>query len=139
MPTYDEMRSNAERIFDASLKERVLRGIAVMRETLGPDCDIDPDELLMESPTQCVLGQTFDTHTPTEEEWNALRVHWPHLTSRWADTPMIARPGYLKGLAIIDGDVLAEPGAFGFDTQDEEYDDLTEAWLIALGEDEGDS
>lgn len=144
--TYDAMRSNAERIADEQIKERVLRGIAVMFEVHGPDWPdfIDPSELLMDSPTQCVLGQAFDTYVPTGTQWDALAERWPHLAESAERLPMIARSGYLKGLAIIDGDTLNHPARYGFETDTFEPDDegrdcayieLTEAWLVALGED----
>lgn len=137
--TYEAARSNAEKIADEALRERVLRGIDVVKEVLGPDWldTIDPSELLMGSPTECVLGQAFDNHRPTQEQWMAAIPGWNY------DGPYdFAAAGYWKGLAILDGDVIHDPSAYGFDAVRQtyggyNYEALQDAWRVVLGEEGG--
>lgn len=139
--TYEAMRSNAERIADANLKERVLKGIEVLNEKFGPNWvdEIDPSELLLSSPTQCVLGQVYDLHIPTDDQIEEVRLHNSLAADQFNRRNAIAVEGYWKGLAILDGEVAVSPHAFGFDIAiDDEvmYDDLTHAWLVVLGADD---
>jgi hypothetical protein len=58
---YRDLRTRAEEIADAELKERILKGIALLEKEHGPDWvdKIDPATLLLNSPTRCVLGQLY--------------------------------------------------------------------------------
>lgn len=137
--TYEQMRTNAERIVDAALKERVERGIealnaAVERGDLDADWPsrIDPAHLLMQSKTQCVLGQTFEEIEPTEEQWAVYREHRHEYGGAY---------GYEKGLAVLDGEALVFPEDFGFDlacgsSYGSSYEALRRAWLTVLDADD---
>lgn len=133
--TYEQARSNAERIADAVVKARVLRGLAVLREKLGPEFAdmIDPDELLMDSPNQCALGQLYEHHVLTDEQRERL-----YFVGYCGGAPDVAVPGYFKALVIINGHVEHNPEEYGFDADSEDYDELTAAWLVVLGAEDGD-
>lgn len=122
--TYDEMRSNAEKIADANLKAAILAGMAVLQERY-PDtwqARIDVGGLMLDSPTMCVLGQTYDRTLLTDEELVRVR--------RGGDD----RP-YGMHLNALNSDVEDDPGAHGFDTPDDgiwDYAVLTDAWKLVL-------
>lgn len=102
--TYEEQRTAAQRIEDADIKERVLRGLELLRQEYGENWveQITPESLDLASVSRCVLGQVFGN--------------------------------YNEAIARIDGDLEAEGGAaFGFDTEGESYEDLTDAWLLVAG------
>lgn len=113
--TYGEQRSAAAKIADEELKERVLRGLEVVRERYGDDWvdHIDPLRLDLSSPTRCVLGQLESQHTGG----------------------MAGNDPFMFAIAAIDGDVENDPFMFGFDTDEEGeygYSELTEAWLAVI-------
>lgn len=62
--TYGEMRSRAEKIGDAKLKERVLTGLLLLQERWGDDWvdHINPHMLSMSSSHYCVLGQLYGNY-----------------------------------------------------------------------------
>ena len=131
--TYDEARSNAEKIADAVLKARILRGMELLKERFGEDWveHIDIDSLSMHSPDQCVLGQLYEDAPLTAEQRQDLAQYGNH----YSESSVV--PGYFKGLVIIDGEMQAAPGEFGFDTYGEEtYAELGEGWLTVFGEEE---
>lgn len=136
--TYEQMRTNAERIEDAALKERVVRGIealnaAVERGDLDADWPnwISPSTLLMSSKTACVLGQVFETIEPTEEQWAVYRKQRDEYGGGGGEH------GYEKGLAVLDGEALVFPEDFGFDaTEMSGFEPLQRAWLTALDADD---
>lgn len=116
--TYGELRMNAERIYDGRVKERVLAGMELLREKYGDDFadHIDPGSLNLEDGGSCVLGQLYGGAGVC---------------------------GYVRGLAILDGDLIADEDAaarYGFlvadDEEDYTYEELTDAWLVALGAEE---
>jgi len=114
--TYEQQRSRAQRIEDESIRERVLRGLEVVRARYGDDWadHIEPADLDLQSGSCCVLGQ-LQMHINGvygEPYWHALRE--------------------------IDGDVEENPSAFGFDAvvgQTAEYEALTDAWLLVIEDD----
>lgn len=117
----NEMLNNAERIAEEDLRDRVVAGIAVLDQAVKDgllDADwpdrIDPIELSMGSVRSCVIGQLYRHRAkPTVDPYQA-------------------------GLSIIDGDAQSNPSRYGFDTGGGAfgYDDLDEAWTIALGADQ---
>lgn len=121
--TYGELRSNAEKIADEVVKERVLAGIEVLNDKYGPDWvdKVDPATLCVSSTIACVLGQVYhDAEVPAK---------------RWRD--MVSDDGYWRGLLILNGEVEEHPEQYGFAADDEEDDDyrtLTSAWRVALGD-----
>lgn len=115
--TYELMRTNAQRIQDDRIRERVLNSIAMLNRAVAEgrlDADwpsrIDPRVLTMEDSNFCVLGQLFNQtgHLPNGYEYalDALGIH--------------------------------DDAQFAFDTFGEiSYSELDEAWLAALGESDG--
>lgn len=59
MKTFRDQRFSAEKIADEILKEKILRGLELLKKEYGEDWveKIDPDRLDMSSCTYCVLGQ----------------------------------------------------------------------------------
>lgn len=108
--TFDEQRTAAEKLVDAAVKERILRGLDVLREYYGEDWvdHIDPGSLDLSSSTRCVLGQLEDFECGGD---------------------------FHTALERIDGEVEVTPEAYGFDTEwgSDSYEELTEAWLTVAG------
>lgn len=133
-PTYEAVRSNAERIADEFVKERVIRGIELLKDEWGEDWvdHVDPSCLVLSSGKHCVLGQLYADATPTEEQWEYAREF-----DAWQfSVDPTECGGYEKGLVILDGDVLEHPSRYGFLMDDEREDDhtpLQEAWMVAFG------
>lgn len=109
--TYEQMRSNAERIADAQLKERVLAGLAALEAEHGPGWEdlIYPAELHMLDCSYCVLGQVYGSY---EVGLEALSP-----TGKLADS---------------DGVALGFCRAWTDDGPREEWEDLEAAWLLTL-------
>lgn len=113
-PTYGEMRTRAQRIFDWQIKERVLAGIEVLREKHGDSFVdyIDCATLDLSDGAWCVLGQLYGGYV------EGVRVICP------------------TGLGSIDQDIWAEDHGFYLPLEEGddggEYEDLTEAWLTVL-------
>lgn len=59
-PTYGEMRTRAERIYDEVLKIRILAGLEALQAEFGDEWveKIDCETLDLSSGSECVLGQT---------------------------------------------------------------------------------
>lgn len=140
----DELLANAQRIVDEELRDRVVAGIAVLDQAvkdgkLDPDWPdrIDPSELLMSSARYCVLGQVFRDEEPTQEQQDA----YVSATGRTYDD--YDEAGYVKGLVILDGDVVIDPAAYAFEatrapaTVHLGYDSLLTGWRIALDAETG--
>lgn len=106
--TYEEQRTAAQKIEDEDIKDRVLRGLEVLKEQYGEHWvdQITPGNLDLASVSQCVLGQVYGN--------------------------------YNDAIATIDGELEEEGGAaFGFDTgHDESYLELRNAWLTVIGAEE---
>ena len=60
-PTYGEMRTRAERVYDAEVKESVLAGLAVLQAAWGDGWveRINCATLDLASESRCVLGQLY--------------------------------------------------------------------------------
>lgn len=122
--TYGELRTNAEKIADELVKVRVLAGIEVLNEKYGPDWvdKVDPATLCLSSTNACVLGQVY---------------HRAEVPEAKRGLPMASGDGYWRALLILNGEVEEYPEHYGFAVDDEEdgdYKTLTNAWLVALGE-----
>lgn len=143
--TYEERRTELEKRADAVIKERVQRGIELLKEKWGPDFadHIDMGALRLRDASACVLGQLYADWEPTVEQWAAAADAVEGRTD--------SECGYWRGIAIIDGPLLAPDGtvAHGFDTpeapewyvDDDEWGDsvytfarLDDAWREALTE-----
>lgn len=123
--TYGEMRTNAEKIADEEIKDRILAGIDVLNEKFGPDWvdHVDVTTLDLSSPNACVLGQVYkDAEITPEQERTIFHKFSTESVS-----------GFWRGLVILNGDVEDEAWAFGFDTGAESYEELDTAWVTALG------
>lgn len=60
-PTYGEMRTRTQQLFDEDTKERVLAGLTVLQEEFGERWveKIDCASLDLASSARCVLGQVY--------------------------------------------------------------------------------
>jgi hypothetical protein len=135
--SYRDEHTPRQRRADDLIRERVLRGLHVLKEKWGADFadHIDLDTLDLAETDACVLGQLYANAEPSGDQWDAY-MH---------ETGMI-RPqddGYARGLAILDGAVLQDPVAFGFDSpggvvslsgRGSYYSGLTEAWREVLAQ-----
>lgn len=109
--TFEEQRTNAQKIEDEEVRRRVLRGIELLRREYGPSWADHIDVVLLDlsSVRYCVLGQL-------EHERNG--------------------GAYSHALERIDGELEESPDQFGFNEGDDDvisYEDLTLAWGTVLG------
>lgn len=116
--TFEEQRTAAEKIEDAEVKARVLKGLEVLREQYGEDWveHIDVADLDLSSASRCILGQLEPLKGNEDDH-------------------------YSEALTRINADVAVHPDAYGFDSSEmATYTELTEAWVIVAGlEDERDA
>lgn len=81
-PTYGEMRTRAERIYDEIIKERVLAGLEALQRDYGDAWveKIDCEELDLSNEAQCVLGQVYgsfdDGLSEIVPEGNTAHLIW---------------------------------------------------------------
>lgn len=70
--TYDEARSNAEKIADEKIKVRVIAGMELLKNQYGESWvnHIDPDKLIMSDTQCCVLGQLYGSYFGMEREFD---------------------------------------------------------------------
>lgn len=70
MVTFEAMRTEAEKIHDAAVMERVKNGIQLLERLHGPDWvdHIDMDTLQLRDASQCVLGQLYEREAKAESE-----------------------------------------------------------------------
>jgi hypothetical protein len=109
--TYDEVRSDAEKIADAALKTRVIRGIELLQKKYGDGWieKIDLKTLDLGDGDRCVLGQLYGEY------------------ERGLET--LAIKTFLDGaMYAFDIDDLLD---YEFDA--DEYDALDDAWRLVLG------
>jgi hypothetical protein len=110
--TYDEVRSDAEKIADAALKTRVIRGIELLQKKHGDGwIEIDLKTLDLRDGDRCVLGQLYGDY---EQGLEALAPR---------------ECAFLNGTryAFDITDLL------DYECEDQEYDDLDDAWRLVLG------
>jgi hypothetical protein len=95
-----DMRTEKQKALDASVLERVKRGIALLDKEYGHDWPnkINLDTLDLTKYHSCVLGQLYADAEPTKEQLAA----WQHGIEYGYDPDS----GYYKGVAIIDGALL---------------------------------
>lgn len=129
----EELLANAQRVVDEEIRDRVVAGIAALEQAVKDgrlDADwpdrIDPATLTMSSAKHCVLGQVFAEAEPTDEEWERYR------TATGYDVGPDDVHGYVKGLAIVDGEAMTNPSRHGFDAGAGSFASLQGAWLTVL-------
>lgn len=68
--TFDEVRTPAEKLYDAEVKERVLRGMELLRRKHGENWVdmINCETLKLSSESRCVLGQIYGDYVPGRED-----------------------------------------------------------------------
>lgn len=123
--TFGEMRSNAEKIADEVIKERVVRGIELLNERFGPDWveRIDPTYLCLGSSNRCILGQVY------RDADEAGVVNADPDFGPWEE-----QSGFLRALQILNGDFALHPQDWGFEFDGfASYVELNDAWRLALG------
>lgn len=111
---------NAYEIEDLDVRARVVRGIHVLCD-YDPEWaeNVDPSELVMADPNECVLGQVFANHFPA--------------TGQGRD---VTAPSYYVGLRALGHDVpdvSRRPQRYAFDVDYDDLDAVTAAWLMVLG------
>jgi hypothetical protein len=113
MPTYDELRTNAEKIADAAVKKRVLQGLELLHVKYGDDWidHIDPTTLDMANSRFCVLGQVYGDY---EQGVVALDIN--EIDGYEADYGFMNAHGYQS----YDGRYIS-------------FEELDEAWLTVIG------
>lgn len=104
-PTYDEMRTRAQRIYDDDVKAGVLAGIKVLQKEYGDEWvdKINCDTLDLSEGAQCVLGQVcgdFDYGVEALTDDGEYDLEWAQ--------------------------------EHGFYSEDGEYEKLDEAWHAVL-------
>lgn len=105
-----DQRSELMKQIDAEVLERVQKGLKFLEEKHGPGWEdkIDMRKLNLERGSVCVLGQVY-----AGKSRDAYVTGFDWATDQFAEE-------------------LEDPSEFGFDTYDEAYSVLTEAWKIVL-------
>lgn len=129
----------ADAIDDERVRERVLKGIDVLCD-YDPEWAeyVDPSELNMADPNECLLGHVFENHVPAEGVWamfiSQTEVGQQLVTASTRNTLGLA--GFFAGLAILYPafpDVSHHPADYAFDVDFDDLDVVTAAWLTVLG------
>lgn len=130
MATPGELRTRLEKEVDAMICDRVLRGIALLKEGYGEDFadHINPKTLNLQDSECCVLGQLYENAEPTPEQEAAFAEY------RGFDWDAENADGFDLGLVILDGAAMRAPADFGFDLPfpSNDWDELQLAWEIVL-------
>lgn len=73
---YGDMRSRADKIEDAVMKERIIKGIDLLEKTHGPGWAdaIDLGTLDLSSTSMCVLGQVYSGHVADSYSYGANKL-----------------------------------------------------------------
>lgn len=69
-PTYGEMRTRAERVYDSEVRDAVLAGLTVLQDKFGDgwEREINCDTLDMSEGAHCVLGQIYGDYDEGVEQ-----------------------------------------------------------------------